>query len=181
MHCAFGGGIRGMGERVTQSHGADLARAARLKQALENGDLPSFVNAGAAAAPAPAMGSYSDTSCAVPSSLQSHGSSETRDTRLQFFEQMFEALPDGLIIADSNHRGLWANQTFATMFGYTVAEILGQPLENLVVPSNRLAESKWVSESLAKGERITLETKRCRKDGTLVDVSVCCAPLLLDG
>jgi PAS domain S-box-containing protein len=38
-----------------------------------------------------------------------------------------------------------------------------------------------VTESLAKGDRITLETKRQRKDGTLLGVSVSCAPLLLDG
>jgi PAS domain S-box-containing protein len=38
-----------------------------------------------------------------------------------------------------------------------------------------------VTESLAKGERITLETKRSKKDGTLLDVSVSCAPLFLDG
>ena len=94
---------------------------------------------------------------------------------------MFEASPDGLSIADSDHRVLWANKTFARMFGYDAAEIAGQPLENLVVPSNRIAESRWVTESLAKGERITLETKRSRKDGTLLDVSVSCAPLFLDG
>ena len=94
---------------------------------------------------------------------------------------MFQASPDALSIADSGHRVLWANQTFASMFGYAESEIVGQLLESLVVPSNRLAEAKWVKESLAKGERITLETKRRKKDGTLVDVSVSCAPLLLDG
>jgi PAS domain S-box-containing protein len=103
------------------------------------------------------------------------------DSRLQFFEQMFQASPDALSIADSDHRVLWANQTFSYMFGYSESEIVGQPLESLVVPANRLAESKWVTESLAKGERITLETKRRRKDETLLDVSVSCAPLVLNG
>ena len=94
---------------------------------------------------------------------------------------MFQASPDGLSIADSEHRVLWANETFAAMFGYSDAEIIGQPLEDLVVPSNRLSESKWVTESLAKGERITLETKRQKKDGTLLDVTISCAPLVMDG
>jgi len=94
---------------------------------------------------------------------------------------MFEASPDGLSIADSEHRILWANQTFARMFGYEAFEMVGQPLENLVVPSNRIVESRWVTESLAKGERITLETKRSKKDGTLLDVTVSCAPLFFDG
>ena len=94
---------------------------------------------------------------------------------------MFQASPDGLSIADSEHQVLWANQTFAVMFGYSQQEIVGQALEDLVVPPNRLSESKWVTESLAKGERITLETKRRKKDGTLLDVTISCAPLLLDG
>jgi two-component system, cell cycle sensor histidine kinase and response regulator CckA len=62
-----------------------------------------------------------------------------------------------------------------------LAEVVGHPLENLVVPPDRLAESRWVTEALAKGQRITLETQRRKKDGTLLDVSVSCAPLLLDG
>ena len=100
---------------------------------------------------------------------------------MQFLEQMFQASPDGLSIADCSHRVLWANETFARMFGYAAAEVAGQPLENLVVPPERLAEARWVTEALAKGERITLETQRRKKDGSLVDVSLSCAPLLLDG
>jgi two-component system, cell cycle sensor histidine kinase and response regulator CckA len=163
-----------MGERVTQSRRADLIRADRLKKALESGASPSFLHS-------TTNGSCSDSSCSVPPILARHQQQVSADARLQFFEQMSQASPDALSIADSEHRVLWANQTFATMFGYSPEEIVGQPLESLVVPSNRLAESKWVTESLAKGERITLETKRRKKDGTLRDVSVSCAPLLLDG
>ena len=161
-----------MGERVTQTGRADLARAGQLKKALAAGVAPSFIP--------PSNGSCSETSRPVPPAFQSHKHSNP-GTRLEFFEQMFQASPDALSIADTDHRVLWANQTFSRMFGYDPSEILGQPLENLVVPAERLAESQWVTESLAKGERITLETKRRRKDGALLDVSVSCAPLLLDG
>jgi two-component system cell cycle sensor histidine kinase/response regulator CckA len=163
-----------MGERVTQSRRAELIRADRLKKALETGASPSFLHS-------PTNGSCSDSSCSVPPIPEPYQQLVSAEARLQFFEQMSQASPDALSMADSEHRVLWANQTFATMFGYSSEEIVGQPLESLVVPSNRLAESKWVTESLAKGERITLETKRRRKDGTLLDVSVSCAPLLLDG
>ena len=179
VHCAFRGGFAGMGERVTQSRRADLARAGRLKKALENGAPPAFLNPEVPSSPG--SGACSDSSCRVSSIFEPHQHQEHAETRLEFFEQMFQASPDGLSIADSKHRVLWANQTFATMFGYPVSEIVGQPLENLVVPSNRLAESQWVTESLARGERITLETKRRKKDGSLLDVSVSCAPLVLNG
>ena len=166
-----------MGERVIQARRADLIRAERLKKTLDSGSPPSFVNP----ATPPANGSCSSSSCPVPPILEPHDPFVSADSRARVFEQMFQASPDALSIADSEHRVLWANQTFATMFGYSDEEIVGQPLEDLVVPSNRLSESKWVTESLAKGERITLETKRRRKDGTLLDVTVSCAPVVLEG
>jgi PAS domain S-box-containing protein len=169
-----------MGGRVTQSGRSDLARASRLKRALESGAPPAFVQAGDVASPA--NGSCSEHSCPVSPVAEPSQKNQTRsETRLQFLEQMFQASPDGLGIADTNHRVQWANEAFVRMFGYEVAEVLGRPLENLVVPPERIAESRWVTEALAKGERITLETQRRKKDGTLVEVSVSCAPLFLDG
>ncbi|MGC1450148.1 MAG: PAS domain S-box protein [Candidatus Sulfotelmatobacter sp.] len=169
-----------MGERVTRSGRQDLSRASRLKKALDSGAPPSFVPAENVASLA--NGSCSEHSCpAPPLSEPSTGIQRSADARLQFLEQMFQASPDGLSIADSSHRVLWANETFGRMFEYEADEVVGQLLEDLVVPADRLAESRWVSEALAKGERITLETKRRKKDGTLRDVSVSCAPLLLDG
>jgi PAS domain S-box-containing protein len=173
-----------MGDRVSQSGQGDLARARRLKKALESGTAPTFV--------APEDGSAGHASCTGSSCpappLTEPGRSEPTwrnqerdETRLQFLEQMFQASPDGLSIADGEHRVLWANETFSQMFGYEATEVAGQPLENLVVPPDRLAESRWVMESVSKGQRITLETQRRKKDGTLLDVSVSCAPLILNG
>jgi two-component system, cell cycle sensor histidine kinase and response regulator CckA len=180
-----------MGGRFTQSGRADLARASRLKKALESGAPPAFIPPAGNGQPAnghsgngasPSNGACSEQSCPLPPLLepvlQNHQSAEIR---LQFLEQMFQASPDGLSIADSSHRVLLANETFVRMFEYQAAEVVGQPLENLVVPPDRIAESRWVTEALAKGQRITLETQRRKKDGTLLDVSVSCAPLLRDG
>jgi two-component system cell cycle sensor histidine kinase/response regulator CckA len=169
-----------MGERVTQSGQADISRASRLKKALESGAPPAFVPPENVSGPA--SGSCSEHSCPLPPLSNPFTNDEqSAETRLQFLEQMFQASPDGLSIADSAHRVLWANETFVRMFDYEAAEVIGQPLENLVVPPDRLAESRWVADALARGERITLETQRRKKDGTLLDVSVSCAPLLLDG
>ncbi len=190
-----------MGERVTQSGRGDLARAQRLKKALASGSSPAFVPA--EKAPAPGKNGRAEKSGAVPnaaadvSAARAHGfqSSSKKspccepswanqvnvETRVQYLEQMFQALPDGLSLADCDHRVLWANETFVRMFGYEAADVVGQSLETLVVPADRMAESRWVTEALTKGERITLETQRKKKDGNLLDVSVSCAPLVLDG
>ena len=161
-----------MGERVTRSRRIDLSRASQLKKALESGAPPALV----------VPPDTDSLSCPLPplSKAPSNKPASAQD-RLQFLEQMFQASPDGLSIADTDHQVLWANEAFVRMFDYQLADVVGQPLENLVVPPDRLAESRWVTEALARGERITLETQRRKKDGTLLDVSVSCAPLLLDG
>jgi two-component system cell cycle sensor histidine kinase/response regulator CckA len=168
-----------MGDRVTQNGQQDLAHASRLKRALESGAPPTLLPPGTSTPKA--NGSCSDVSCPAPPLPGPAQQVKNAVAHSQFLEQMSQASPDALCIADLNHRILWANSTFAQMFGYGLAEILGQPLENLVVPPDRLAEARWISETLAKGERITLETKRRKKEGALLDVSVSCAPLLQDG
>jgi two-component system, cell cycle sensor histidine kinase and response regulator CckA len=172
-----------MGESVTQSSQGDLGRAARMKRATDGAVSPSASpsqskseNVFRATIPNP-----------IPPILASvqldatHRNEDSADARVQFLEQVFQASPDGLGIADSSHRVLWANETFLHMFGYNLDDVTGESLEGLIVPADRQAESDWVSEALAKGERITLETQRRKKDGSLLDVRMSCAPMWLDG
>jgi two-component system cell cycle sensor histidine kinase/response regulator CckA len=163
-----------MGGRVTQNNSADLARAGRLKKALQSGAPPSFAN------PDISQGPHSENS-STASLFHSFHNPQNSELRLTYLEQMFQASPDALCIADLTHHVVWANEAFLRTFGYSEAEIFGQPLENLVVPPDRLAETRWCAETLAKGERLSLETKRRRKDGTLLEVAISCAPLLRDG
>ncbi len=163
-----------MGERGNTSVPMDRARAQRLQKALETGAPPSFVPAEMAAS----HSSCSQRSCPAPPYLSAW---DNPQARLQFLEQIFGASPDALTVADSAHHVLWANERFLSMFGFSSADVMGRPLENLVVPPDRLAESKWLTEVLGRGERITLETKRRKSDGTLLDVSLSCSPLMQDG
>lgn len=163
-----------MGERVSQSAPADLARAGKLKEALQSGAPPSFVPTDIL----PDNNSCSGISCSVPMAASAWNNP---GSRFELLQQMFQAAPDALSIADCAHKVLWANQKFLSLFGYAETDVIGHPLENLVVPPDRLAESQWVTAELARGERIIVETKRRKKDGTLLDVSLSSAPLLLDG
>src|SRR5271166_3130625 len=157
-----------MGDRVSQSGAGDFGRATRMKKASQSA-FPTPLNP--SNLPLPQSSACSPRSCPVPPATELYWENvDSPQTRAQLLEQTFQSSPDGLSIADCEHRVIWANETFARMFGYDAREIVGQPLENLVVPPDRLAESRWVTEALAKGERITLDTQRRKKDGSLLDV-----------
>jgi two-component system cell cycle sensor histidine kinase/response regulator CckA len=98
-----------------------------------------------------------------------------------FFDQLVEAAPEGIAIADGQGRILRANAEFVRMFGYRADEVAGQCIDELVAPPARQEEAKVLTRSTGQGERSSLETVRRRKDGTLVDVSLIAAPILIAG
>jgi PAS domain S-box-containing protein len=76
---------------------------------------------------------------------------------------------DGIIVS-------W-NQAAERLYGYTAAEIVGQPL-SLLVPPDHPDELPAIMERLRRGERIEhYETVRVRKDGGRVDVSLTISPV----
>ncbi|MEG4591465.1 PAS domain S-box protein [Microcoleus sp. F6_B6] len=64
-----------------------------------------------------------------------------------------------------------------TIFGYTAVEIVGQSGRKLI-PADYLDEANEVLTKIQRGERIEhYDTKRLRKDGTLIDVSMSVSPI----
>ncbi|MEG4008919.1 PAS domain S-box protein [Microcoleus sp. Pol11C1] len=64
-----------------------------------------------------------------------------------------------------------------TIFGYTAAEIVGQSGRKLI-PADYRDEENEVLTKIQRGERIEhYDTKRLRKDGTLIDVSMSVSPI----
>ena len=69
------------------------------------------------------------------------------------------------------------NQAAERLFGYTPDEIVGQSVLTLI-PPDRHHEEAEIIERLRRGERIEhFETKRCRKGGELVDISLTISPI----
>jgi PAS domain S-box-containing protein len=63
------------------------------------------------------------------------------------------------------------------MYGYTPGEMVGRCVEE-IFPPDRKDELERILEHARRGEKIKhLETKRVRKDGTVIDVSVSVSPV----
>jgi PAS domain S-box-containing protein len=95
------------------------------------------------------------------------------------FEQLFEGAPEAIVLVDARGCVLRVNGEFTRMFGYAEAEALGRSLDDLIVPSERIAEAQRAS--LATGRDVIEVTLRRRKDGSTVPVSVLCTPVVLEG
>jgi PAS domain S-box-containing protein len=64
------------------------------------------------------------------------------------------------------------NRSAERIYGYTAAEVIGRPISVLLPPGSE-DEVPAIMERLRRGEKVEhFETKRQRKDGTIIDVSV---------
>ncbi len=173
-----------MGSRVTRApQSKELLRAKSLRQALERGAPPAFIPP---VAPNTVVQPSSLLWASEAKNLANRNSKkvfseETFSIRRQYLEQLFQSFPDSLIVVDSSFQTLCVNHEFQRMFGYSSAQLLGHSVHALFLPADRAAEAQWMVQCLQRGERLTLETQRRCKDGTLMDVSVASAPLILDG
>jgi len=183
-----------MGDRSTQSpQSREIVRAKRLRQALERGAPPAFIPPGTSnlvAQPSSlswnsidkhSEDKHSEKKNSAEKNPPKTSPEETLSIRRQYLEQLFQSSPDPLIIVDTTFRTQCVNQEFQRMFGYSAAHTLGQSIDELIFPPDRAAEAQWIAQCLQRGERLTLETQRRCKDGTLLDVSVSSAPLIIDG
>jgi two-component system, cell cycle sensor histidine kinase and response regulator CckA len=173
-----------MGGRVTRiPQSKDLARAKTLRQALERGARPTFIPPGApnSIAQTTPLSWATEQKTSLGKNSRKQTPEEILDIRRQCLEQLFQSSPDPLIVVDASFLTLCVNQEFERMFGYSVPEILGQSIDALILAPDRIAEAQWIAQCLRRGERLTLETERRCKDGSLIDVSLSCTPLVIDG
>ena len=155
-----------MGEKFTPA--ADSTELLRVKAPLEHG-VPARVEQ--ASAPTPAtIPAPSNGNSGIPLAVEK-----------AYFEQIIENAPEAISIVDEDLRILRINGEFTRLFGFTGAEAVGKPLDRLIVPPDRYAETAWIGQSVKSGCNLTLETRRQKKDGSLVEVLLSTSPLMLNG
>jgi PAS domain S-box-containing protein len=99
----------------------------------------------------------------------------------EYFVNLFNHVQEAIAIHDITGRIVRVNGEFERLFGYPDSEIRGQLTDELIVPPDRMAEATEYTKAVARGETVASETCRKRRDGTLIDVSLLCAPIVLHG
>jgi PAS domain S-box-containing protein len=94
-----------------------------------------------------------------------------------YLEQLLECAPDGIALADKDHRITRINAQFTRLFGYTPEETIGRIGDDLIAPPERFDEASDISIRVGRGEPVRVETVRRRKDGSPVFVELMAAPV----
>ncbi len=100
-----------------------------------------------------------------------------RDETAARLASIVESSDDAIISKDLNGYITSWNSAAERMFGYTSAEIVGRHITT-IIPIERRSEEDHVINEIRHGRRVGhFETVRCRKDGSLIDVSLTVSPI----
>jgi PAS domain S-box-containing protein len=92
------------------------------------------------------------------------------------FEGLFIGNPEAAAYLGPDYRIQDVNPRFEKLFGYSLEEVKGKHINDVVVPTDRRKEGEALDRDARKGY-VYRNTVRRKKDGSLVQVSVSAAPI----
>ena len=99
-----------------------------------------------------------------------------------YFEALLEISPAAIVTMDNSEIVTGWNPAATQLFGYEADEAVGRHIDDLVLTSEELrAEGASNTQAALESGQVNRETRRARKDGTLVDVEMVMVPLVVDG
>jgi PAS domain S-box-containing protein len=97
-------------------------------------------------------------------------------------EPLLQISPTAIVITDLRANVVAWNPAAEGVFGYTAEEAMGRNLDDLVAKTEELHKTAVAYSERASGrDSIHTVARRTRKDGSLVDVELKAAPLVVDG
>jgi PAS domain S-box-containing protein len=95
------------------------------------------------------------------------------------YRTILDSASDGLLVMDNQGRIIEANSAAAEMYGYTVHELRGRTLDDLIAPTGQ-RETLEVLRVLAEQGPVRVESHARRRDGSTVDVEIRGGPVIHD-
>jgi PAS domain S-box-containing protein len=100
-----------------------------------------------------------------------HGSEELKQSE-ELFRSLLNSSADAIVIYDMEGRVQYVNSSFTGIFGWSLDEVKGERLE-FVPDSERQATMEKIEALVKQGTACSsFETKRCSRNGELIDVSI---------
>lgn len=94
---------------------------------------------------------------------------------------LVDASNEAIMSSDANGIITTCNRAAEELYGYTEAELIGQPV-SVLTPPERRSEQQRLMQAAVRGDRtIEPDTQRRHKDGSLLDVSVTLSQIIEDG
>ena len=94
---------------------------------------------------------------------------------------LIQVNPLAVVVIDAHDLVQMCNPAFERMFGYREADIIGQPIDPLIVPAENRHEAETLSRLGFAGQTADSVTRRRRKDGSIIDVELTVVPLSHEG
>lgn len=93
--------------------------------------------------------------------------------RTMLLKQLFDGSPTATVLLDADRNIVNVNDAFLSLFGFIRSELLGRPIDTLIVPDDRREESQRLDNDLVAGHDLHLfESKRKNKEGKEIDVLI---------
>jgi two-component system sensor histidine kinase/response regulator len=87
-----------------------------------------------------------------------------------YLDAVFASAPVAIALLGGDGRVRGINPQFEKLFGFPAAEAIGQDLNELIVPRSERPKASRFDTRARRGERVTVEVERRRKDGSIVPV-----------
>jgi PAS domain S-box-containing protein len=111
---------------------------------------------------------------------QTEAAAEIRRQK-QYFESLVDISPVAIVTMDPEENVTAWNPAAERLFGFSVAEAVGRPIDDLIIRTEELRQESIKAETVPAEGRKNVISQRMHKDGTLVDVEVSMIPLVVDG
>ncbi len=98
----------------------------------------------------------------------------------QTLKALFAYNPEAIVFTDKNFCVTDVNRSFTELFKFTLEKVKGKKIMDIIVPDELEKESKTIEALIVKGP-VAFRTKRKRRDGTVIDVSLSGGPLIVKG
>jgi len=95
-----------------------------------------------------------------------------------YYELLLKSSPVAAVTLKMDHKVVECNPAFEALFGYSLREVVGKDLDNLILPEALIAEGKGFTHKVVQGNPVHALTHRKSKFGELIEVELFGAPLI---